>query len=129
MEGGGLFGAGGLFGTGITGSDIGSIISSIRGNGGSSRPVAQPGGAPVMPMSLGFDLPFVDVVRQGGGSPGFRPTSAGASAVLHQQVNPVTGRATWFRPAGKPVLWSSDLSACKRVKKVATRARRAGGRR
>jgi len=101
------------------------------------------GGMPAFPVTrnLGFqqaafDLPFIDIVPQGQGalvgglgagggtltSP-FRPTMAGARAQLHIQTNPVTGRPTWFRPAGQPILFSGDLGACKRVDRIARRAR------
>lgn len=55
----------------------------------------------------------------------FRPTMAGARAQPFMMCNPVTGALTWFKPAGRPILFSGDLSACKRVEKVARRARRA----
>jgi len=84
-----------------------------------------------------FDLPFIDIVPQGAGAlvgtPGgtggsltspFRPTMAGAAAQMFISPNPVTGRPTWFRPAGRPILWSGDLRACKTVEKIARRARR-----
>lgn len=79
----------------------------------------------------GLDLPFIDIVRQGGSnalakltSP-FVPTMAGARAQPFVAQNPVTGASTWFKPAGRPILWSGDLTACKRVNKLAMRARRA----
>lgn len=88
-----------------------------------------------LPGTNGFGLPFVDIVGQGGGaalgaltSP-FRPTMAGAAAQAHIQPNPVTGKITWFKPAGRPILWSGDLTACRRVGKIAMRARRARGKR
>ena len=37
------------------------------------------------------------------------------------------GKTTWFKPAGKPILWSGDLTACKRVSKIARRAKRTRG--
>lgn len=43
--------------------------------------------------------------------------------------NPVTGNLTWYRNVGRPILFSGDLTACKRVNKVAARARRASPRR
>jgi hypothetical protein len=70
------------------------------------------GGAVAMPMG------------GGGGTPQFRATMAGARAQFFRVPNPVTGQDTWFRPAGRPILWSGDLTACKRVKKVARRAAR-----
>lgn len=82
-----------------------------------------------------FGLPLIDIVRQGGGqtlgnltSP-FRSTMAGAAAQAHIQTNPVSGKITWFKPAGRPILWSGDLTACRRVGKIATRARRSRGKR
>lgn len=42
--------------------------------------------------------------------------------------NPATNRLTWFKPAGTPLLWSGDLTACGRVKRLARKAKRAGGR-
>jgi len=81
------------------------------------------------PSSLG--LPFIDVVGQGVGAitQPFRQTMRGAAAQAYITANPSTGALTWFKPAGRPVLWSGDLAACKRVRKVASRARRRlGGR-
>jgi len=60
----------------------------------------------------------------GAGTPMFRPTMAGARAQFFRIPNPASGQDTWFRPAGKPLLWSGDLTACKRVKKVARKAAR-----
>ncbi len=64
----------------------------------------------------------------------WKTTCGGTSlaAQNHLQVNPATGAIRWFGPKGKPILWSDDLAACKRVKRVATRAgkvlRKSGGR-
>lgn len=59
-----------------------------------------------------------------GGTPMFKPTQAGYTAQTFRAQNPSTGQDVFFRPAGRPILWSSDLSACKRVKKIARRAYR-----
>ena len=88
-------------------------------------------------QQAGLDIPFVDIVPQGRGagatqlmSP-FIPSCQGASARAQPFVaaNPMTGKLTWFKPAGRPILWSGDLSAAKRVRKVAARARRSSGKR
>jgi hypothetical protein len=76
-----------------------------------------------------FDSPQLPAVAgsgvmAAGGTPMFRPTMAGYRAQTFRAQNPATGADVYFRPAGKPILWSSDLSACRRVKKVAARARR-----
>lgn len=75
--------------------------NGVAGNGG--------GGCPVSPF-------------RGGG----RTT---ATAVPFVAVNPVSGRPVWFGPLGKPVLWTGDLRACKRVARVASRAARSRPRR
>lgn len=84
-------------------------------------------------QQAGFDLPFIDITRQGGAgtlaaltSP-FIPSMAGARAQAFISPNPVSGKLTWFKPAGRPILWSGDLTACKRVNRIARRARRARG--
>jgi hypothetical protein len=60
----------------------------------------------------------------GGATPMFRPTVQSARPTAFHVPNPVTGRETWFKPAGHPILWSSDLAACKRVKKIARKVSR-----
>lgn len=60
----------------------------------------------------------------GPGTPMFRRTMSGARAQFFRTQNPATGQDAWFRPAGRPILWSGDLTACKRVNKVARRAAR-----
>ena len=42
--------------------------------------------------------------------------------------NPVTGKPTFFKHAGRPILFSGDLRACKVVNRIAARARRVRGR-
>lgn len=39
----------------------------------------------------------------------------------HLKVNPCTGKSVWFTPRGRPLVFSGDLSACKRVDRVAKR--------
>jgi len=43
--------------------------------------------------------------------------------------NPITGKPTFFKHAGRPILFSGDLRACKTVNRIAARARRVRGRR
>lgn len=70
----------------------------------------------------------IDAAVSGGGAmtPMFRQGMAGARAQMFRTTNPISGQDTWFRPAGRPLLWSADLTACKRVNKVARRAKRKG---
>jgi hypothetical protein len=86
-------------------------------------------GLPGQGLAQGFDLPFIDIVPQGQGVSGIGSPWAsgrcGARAQAFLATNPTSGASTWFKPAGKPILWSGDLTACKRVGKIAARARRA----
>lgn len=79
-------------------------------------------------------LPFGDVMPEGSAacmagltSPFAAGGQRGARAKTHVKCDPISGRTVWFKPAGRPLLWSGDLSACKRVRKVASRAKRARG--
>jgi len=68
----------------------------------------------------------IDALTSGGPAmtPMFRPTMAGVRAQSFRATNPVTGKDVFFRPAGKPILWSSDIACAKRVDKIARRVRR-----
>lgn len=124
-----IFGGGGdwLSGLGGLATGVADIIGAVRGQR------ALPGGARGF---FGTNLPTIDLpgidIFQGGGCPTMPFTSAAASGVRAATFgvpHPVTGRWTWFKPAGRPLLWSGDLSACRRVRKIAGRARRRlGGR-
>lgn len=99
--------------------------------GGSGAPVQQASALgsiarqlPGLAAGLGVGELIESFGGNGGGTPMFRPTMAGARAQFFRTQNPVTGQDTWFRPAGRPLLWSGDLTACKRVNKIARRARR-----
>lgn len=102
--------------------------------GRSSPPITPIGGGPmehfpgfpgIMPAA-GF--PFFDVVRPGGGASAtlFRaPGLAGARPKSLVMVpNPTTGKPTFFKHAGTPILFSGDLRAARRVSRVAARARK-----
>ncbi len=39
----------------------------------------------------------------------------------HIKTNPCTGKGVWFVPRGKPLVFSGDMAACKRVDRVAKR--------
>lgn len=43
----------------------------------------------------------------------------------HVKVNPCTGKGVWFTPRGRPLVFSGDLSACKRVDRVTKRLTKA----
>jgi hypothetical protein len=60
----------------------------------------------------------------------FRPGAASARPVSMFMVpNPMSGKPTFYRHVGQPILFAGDLTTCKKVEKVARRARRARGRR
>jgi len=92
-----------------------------------SIPVAFPGGAPVQQAA------FPMQITPGGGGGQIRP-AAHCSTSLPSRVDIPTvdargnTRYTTFKNMGRPLLWSGDLAASKRVRKVAAKARRAKGR-
>ena len=92
-----------------------------------SIPVAFPGGAPVQQAA------FPMQITPGGGGGQIRP-AAHCSTSLPSRVDIPTvdargnTRFTTFKNMGRPLLWSGDLAASKRVRKVAAKARRAKGR-
>jgi len=77
-------------------------------------------------------MPMNGAAAMGGGCP-VSPFRAGASmaarAVPFVAVNPMSGKPVWFGPLGSPLLWSGDLRAVRRVRKIAGRAARFSGRR
>ena len=93
-----------------------------------SIPVAFPGGAPVVQQAA-----FPMQITPGGGGGQIRP-AAHCSTSLPSRVDIPTvdargnTRYTTFKNMGRPLLWSGDLAASKRVRKVAAKARRAKGR-
>jgi len=108
------------------GSGGGQVIP-FPGSGG-AFPYPQEGyGYPPM------QIPQQTLMPQGGAGCGGGPFRAGptlsARAVPFMLPNPVSGRPVWFMPAGRPLLWSGDLSACRRVAKIAGRASKSRGRR
>jgi hypothetical protein len=127
-----------LGGAGTLAQGIGALIAGIRSNS-----QAMPGGMRFSPavqnVLSGYGLmgpDFSNVTSGSSTTAGACPTSApfaaaGARATPTMFVvpNPVTGRPTWFKPAGRPLLWSGDLRAAKMVRRVARLAKRhSGGR-
>jgi len=100
-------------------------------------PYPAPGGGFPFPTPEGgyppMTVPQLPSLPQAGGACATSPFRAGptlaARAVPFMLPNPVSGKPVWFMPAGRPLLWSGDMSACRRVSRIAGRAARAGGRR
>jgi hypothetical protein len=77
------------------------------------------------------DIPFIDVVPQGATC--ITPRQSQVRRLPSRVDVPTMDssgnvRFTTFKNMGRPVLWTGDFAAAKRVKKVASRARRSGGR-
>jgi len=74
------------------------------------------------------ELPFIDVLPQGAraGCPQlFQPTRSSVRPIpLVMVPNPVTGAPTFYKHAGRPLLFAGDLRAAKMVDKLARKARR-----
>ena len=104
-----------------------------------AAPVALPGGALIgglmrqIPGILGGAAGGALVAGSGGGDIelpyggtifNVTPTGLRAKSMV-EIVNPMTGRKSWYRNVGRPILFSGDLRVCKRVDRVARRARSA----
>jgi len=86
----------------------------------SSRTEMVGGGVLQLPSTAGFAGGCPSLFSAGGMSA--RPVS------MFMVPNPVTGKPTFFKHAGRPILFSGDLRACKTVNRIAARARRSRGR-
>lgn len=101
------------------GALIGSILRQIPGVLGGAA-LGTMYGPDVGGQSLA-DMPYGGMM--------FRRAPEGLRAKsLVEVVNPYTMKKSWYRNVGRPILFSGDLRACKRVRKIAGRARRARGR-
>ena len=105
------------------GAAIGAALGGLGGEEeaagalpGGGQPVGGGAVAPAGGMSMEVGMPNALTFP-------FAPTMSGSRAQTFIALNPSTGAPTWFRPAGRPILWSSDLTACRRVNKIARRAR------
>lgn len=92
-------------------------------------PTALPGGAPLAQQALGF--PGFDVAPSG--SFPITPYETGGAMRLPSRIDvPKQTRGgvryVTYRNMGRPLLFQGDLAACKRVKRVASKAKRAKGR-
>lgn len=91
-------------------------------------PMATPANFPFGGPDTGILSGIPDFLESSIGAPTlFRQTAGGGvrAVSMFRAQNPATGRDVWFRNAGRPVLWSGDIAATKRVSKAARRARRA----
>lgn len=110
-------------GGGGVGGFLGSVLGGVLGG-------VLPGGAAALssvPLSeqvrRNVGVPFADITPQGSAElfEPFRLTPSGARAQLHVQVNPASGKAEFFGPLGRPVLFSRDVAVARRVRKLASR--------
>jgi len=106
------------------------VYQGITGGGSqvANVPTAQPGGAPI---AGGYYGAGVSCIPPGGATIAQRP-SMGMRLPSRVDVPTIDRsgnvRFTTFKNMGRPLLWSGDLAASKRVRKVAAKARRAKGR-
>ncbi|MCI0582610.1 MAG: hypothetical protein L0227_06890, partial [Chloroflexi bacterium] len=105
---------------------IGGVLTSL----GRSLPSVISRSAPSFALGAGVGS-ALDFFGGGGGALGepFATAMGGRRAKTFVVSHPDTGRPVWFRPAGRPLLWSSDFSSARRVRKLAARAARTSGRR
>lgn len=89
--------------------------------------VATPGGAVIGQNRIGSAINSFLGIGGGGGSCGSLFRAGGTTirpSPLIMVPHPETGAPVFFKHAGRPVLFSGDLTAAKRVSKLARRARR-----
>ena len=122
---------------GVPGPPLGGAVT-FAGVQPMALPVsALPGGAPVMQAGLG-DV-FGGLLGSAFG-PSLTPQGATCPTLFRQApqtlravrsfhiTNPSTGKEVFYRNVGQPILFSGDLTVCKRVEKIARRAKRAAKR-
>lgn len=112
---------------GGAGDFVGALLNQYLGGGGSSgMGLALPGGTDI-------DLPGADLLP---GDPMSRSFWTTGNTMRYRQVPEIVlpspdGRLGVWKSAGRPILYSGDLAACRRVNRVASRvarvARRRGG--
>jgi hypothetical protein len=132
---GGLFGSVLKFGKGLLGKAKGILKGSgskaSRAAKALQKAAATPTGQKV--VSAGKQ---VVTAAAGGGAVALLPTPGGSAQVVNIPAPSggtrgasimVDANGVAWRRAGRPVLWSGDLAAVKRVNKAAARARRASG--
>lgn len=107
--------AGAAPGNGLLTADAQAFLDSLTGGGGMMAGVTS-GGSSTAGSPVGL----------------FRMPVAGPRAVplsLISQPSPSTGRTHYWRHVGQPIMFSGDVSHCRRVNKLlAKQARRAGRR-
>lgn len=106
---------------GFLGTLLGGLAGGLAGTALNNPLTGQP---------LNFGVPFVDIAPSGGAAifEPYRQSVGGYTAQNFIAPDPQSGALKWFGPLGKPLLWSRDLQAVRRVGKLAGRARRSMGR-
>ena len=64
---------------------------------------------------------FIESLFASGGAAFIDPVPGSCRPKAHVKTNPCTGKGVWFVPRGRPLVFSGDMSACKRVDRVAKR--------
>jgi len=124
--GGGYMASGGGGWADVVGTALGAVPSVLSALGlGQAERVPQ---IPIPGPLGGISLP--GYVPEGSFQvPGLFRTRERAVATPFMVMNPITGQPVYYAPRGRPILWSGDLAACRRVNKVAGMARRRGATR
>lgn len=114
------------------GGALTNVLQGLTGTGSLEGSISGGWGAPA-------GIPMGTVVAGGTSTAGYPstifqqvPTVTRTVARAPRQIilqNPVSGGLHYFVNRGRPILFSGDLAACKRVNKVAARARRGMGSR
>jgi len=129
------------------GNDVPQVFNTLTEGGGAGGFLNDLGGfinSLLVPQQQGVGPSFIAESQQAGGGAGcgapFRNAACGtgvrAVPADYLLTNPVSQKAVWFGPKGRPLLWSGDVSAARRLQRVSKLAakhcggvrRRSGGR-
>jgi len=99
----------------LAGGAVGAGAGALA-NLAAAPPMLPAGGGGAMILRPGDSVDALYAQRMASAAPSFFATQD------------ASGRLKWYRAAGRPILWSGDLAAARRVNRVASRAARRLGR-
>lgn len=104
---------------GMIGNILGGVLGGVLAGG---APVSS--AVPILEQARrGIGVPFVDITPSGSSElfEPYRLTPSGARPQVHVQMNPASGKAEFFGPLGRPILFSRDVAVTRRVHRMGRR--------
>ena len=118
----------GLTAAGIPPAVLSAIQRFLTQGGGAALGAGLGAGAAMLTAPSGGGGGGAMILRPGDSVDSLYATRATSAAPSFFATQAADGRLRWYRSAGRPILWSGDLAAARRVSKVAARASRGRGR-